>query len=84
MKSITKQKPFEEITRSLDGLDRVYIVGCGNCTTMTRTGGREEVLEMQERLRGLGKMVTGWTVVPIACDEMTGASVKENGAGIQA
>ena len=33
---------------------------------------------MKERLQGLGKMVTGWTVIPTACDEMTEASLKEN------
>ena len=61
MKSITKQKTFEEIEQQLDGFDRVYITGCGTCTTMTKTGGREEVLEMRERLQELGKLVTGWT-----------------------
>ena len=38
MKSITRQKPFEEIKAQLDGLDRVFIIGCGTCPTMTRTG----------------------------------------------
>ncbi len=83
MKSITKQKSLEEITQELDGMSRVYIIGCGTCTTMTRTGGKEEVLAMKERLQGLGKMVTGWTVIPTACDEMTEASVRENNEAIQ-
>ncbi|MBM4454096.1 MAG: 5,10-methylenetetrahydrofolate reductase, partial [Chloroflexi bacterium] len=59
MKSITKQKPFEEIKGQLDGLDRVFIVGCGTCTTMTKTGGRDEVLAMKEKLQEQGKIVTG-------------------------
>ena len=83
MKSITKQKPIEEIQQQLEGLERVYIIGCGTCTTMTRTGGREEVLDMKERLQGLGKMVTGWTVIPTACDEMTEASLHENNGAVQ-
>jgi len=83
MKAITKQKSLEEIEQQLEGLGRVYIVGCGTCTTMTRTGGREEVLNMKERLQGLGKMVTGWTVIPTACDEMTEVSVRENNDAIQ-
>jgi len=82
MKSITKQKPLEEIEQELDGLDGVYIIGCGTCATMTKTGGREEVLDMKERLQGLGKIVTGWTVLPTACDEMTGASMADNSAAI--
>jgi len=32
MKSITKQKPLEEIQQQLEGLERVYIIGCGTCT----------------------------------------------------
>jgi hypothetical protein len=83
MKLITTQKSLEEIEQQLEGLGRVYIVGCGTCTTMTRTGGREEALNMKERLQGLGKMVTGWTVIPTACDEMTEVSVRENNEAIQ-
>lgn len=83
MKSITKQKSIEEIQEQLEGMGRVYIIGCGTCTTMTRTGGKEEVLAMRGRLQGLGKMVTGWTVIPTACDEMTEASMRENNQAIQ-
>ncbi len=83
MKSITKQKPFDEVKQQLDRFDRVYIVGCGTCTTMTRTGGREEVLDMKEHLQELGKLVTGQTVIPIACDEMTEVAIRENNEAIQ-
>ena len=83
MKSITKQKTPEEIEQQLGGLDRVYIIGCGTCATMTKTGGREEVLEMKDRLQELGKMVTGWTVIPTACDEMTEVALTENNGAIK-
>jgi ferredoxin len=78
MKSITKQKSREEIQQSLEGLDRVFIVGCGTCTTMTKTGGIDEVVEMKEHLQELGKLVTGWIVIPTACDDMTEVAMKEN------
>ncbi len=83
MKSITRQKPFEEIGQQLEGFPRAFLVGCGTCTTMTKTGGREEVLAMKDRLQGAGKTVTGWTVIPTACDEMTEVALKENDASIQ-
>ena len=83
MKSITKQKSVEEIEQELGGFDRIYIVGCGTCATMTRTGGREEVLKMKEHLQELGKLVTGCTVIPTACDEMTEVAVKENNGAIE-
>jgi len=78
MKSITKQKSPDEIQQSLEGLDRVFIIGCGTCTTMTKTGGVDQVVEMKEHLQELGKRVTGWTVIPTACDDMTEVSMQEN------
>ena len=83
MKAITRQKPFEEIKERLANLDRFFIIGCGTCTTMTRTGGIDQVLEMKERLQELDKRVSGWTVIPTACDEMTEVAMKENSRAIQ-
>ena len=83
MKSITKQKSVEEIEQELGGFDRIYIVGCGTCATMTKTGGREEVLKMKEHLQELGKLVTDCTVIPTACDEMTELAIIENIGAIE-
>jgi ferredoxin len=83
MKSITKQKPLDEVKQLLEELDLVYIIGCGTCATMTRTGGIEEVAAMKEQLEELGKLVTGTIVIPTACDEMTEAAVKDNKEAIQ-
>jgi ferredoxin len=82
MKSITKQKSLEELQRQLAGLDRVFIVGCGTCTTVTKTGGIDQVIEMKGRLEEMEKWVSGWTVIPTACDEMTEVSMKENSRAI--
>ncbi len=83
MKSITKQKPFEEIIQLLENYDRIFIIGCGTCTTMTKTGGIDEVLEMKELLQNEGKLVTGWVVIPTACDELAETAFKENYDAIQ-
>ena len=83
MKSITRQKPFDEIRERLADLDRVFIIGCGTCTTMTKTGGIDQVQEMKDRLQDLGKRVSGWTVIPTACDEMTEVAMKENSRAIE-
>jgi len=83
MKSITKQKSFEEVQQLLEKFDRVYVIGCGTCATMTKTGGVEQVQEMRERLQELGKLVTGSIVIPTACDDMTETAVKENDGPIQ-
>ena len=78
MKSITAQKSIEEIQRGLEGLDRVFVVGCGTCTTMTKTGGIDQVEEMKVQLQEMGKRVTGSVVIPTACDDMTDVAMKEN------
>jgi len=83
MKLITRQKPFDEIKEQLADLDRLFIIGCGTCTTMTKTGGIDQVLEMKDRLQELGKRVSGWTVIPTACDEMTEVAMKENSRAIE-
>jgi hypothetical protein len=83
MKSITRQKPFDEIKQQLANLDRLFIIGCGTCTTMTKTGGIDQVLEMKDRLQQLGKRVSGWTVIPTACDEMTEVAMKENSRALE-
>ena len=83
MKSITRQKPFDEIKEQLANFDRPFIIGCGTCTTMTKTGGIDQVLEMKERLQEIDKRVSGWTVIPTACDEMTEVAMKENRRAIE-
>ena len=80
MKSITVQKPVEEIEEQLEGLDKIYIIGCGTCTTVTKTGGRDEVIEMNNTLQEMGKLVTGWAVIPTVCDDMTEITLEENKA----
>jgi hypothetical protein len=83
MKSITRQKSPEDILKQLEGLNRVFIIGCGTCTTMTGTGGLNEVLDMKQQLQDMGMLVTGWTIIPIACDDMTEVSLKENSKAIE-
>jgi len=71
IRSITKQKSFAEILELLGEMERIFIIGCGTCTTMTHTGGQAEVLVMQERLKETQKVVTGTLVLPVACDNLT-------------
>ncbi|MBT3311118.1 MAG: 5,10-methylenetetrahydrofolate reductase [Desulfobacterales bacterium] len=83
IRSITQQKTEEEIERLLSGSIRVFIIGCGTCTTLTHTGGEPEVTAMKEKLSGKGKMITGHVVVPVACDNLTGEILDEFGGQIE-
>jgi methylene-tetrahydrofolate reductase-like protein len=78
MITITEAKPPEEIEQMLAQCQRVFLVGCGTCTTMLRTGGKTEVLGMKAALEEKGKTVTGWMVIPTACDPLTREAITEN------
>ena len=71
IRSITQAKPEEEVDRLLIGFERLFTIGCGTCVTLTATGGAPEVAAMRQRLTEKGKLVTGDTVVPVACDHLT-------------
>ena len=83
MKTITEQKPFEEIREYLEQCEKIYLIGCGTCATMCHTGGKEEVLQMKEQLEKAGKEVVGWMVIPTACDDLTGEALRENAESVR-
>jgi ferredoxin len=77
MRSITKSKDREEILESLNDFHKLYLIGCGTCATMCRTGGVAEVVEMSKFLTQKGKDIVGWTVIPTACDVLSHEIMKE-------
>src|SRR4030042_7006004 len=84
MKTITAQKPVEEIMKYLEKYQWVHIIGCGTCTTLGHTGGKAEVIEMRKKLEASGKKVAGWMVIPTACDELTRDALRENAGAVDA
>jgi len=82
IRSITRQKTAEEILALLESYTDIFIVGCGTCTTMTHTGGQPQVMEMADLLKGAGKKVTGWMMIPVACDELTHEALEQHGKTI--
>jgi len=78
IRSITKQKPLEEIMGLLEGRERIFLFGCGTCPTMTHTGGTAEVLAMKGELQARMKVVTGSLVIPVACDNLTEEALQQN------
>jgi ferredoxin len=84
MKTITAQKPIEEIMKYLEKCQWVHIIGCGTCATLCHTGGKSEVIEMRKQLEASGKKVTGWMVIPTACDELTRDALRENAEAVDA
>ena len=64
---ITQQKPFEEIKSNLKPGEKIFIIGCGECSTTCKTGGEPEVLEMKAKLEAEGFTVTGYIVPQAPC-----------------
>jgi ferredoxin len=60
---VTEQKDFKEILAALKDYKKIFLVGCGECATYCKTGGKEELRIMQEKLEREGKTVMG-SIVP--------------------
>ncbi|HDH96746.1 MAG TPA: 5,10-methylenetetrahydrofolate reductase [Proteobacteria bacterium] len=67
-------KPFEEIVGYLDGVDKVFILGCDGCANASGTGGLPQVLEMKAKLTEAGKEVVGYSVIDFLCQKALVAS----------
>jgi ferredoxin len=70
---ISKQKPVSEILAALEGNGKVFLIGCAKCATVCKSGGEEEVFQMQEMLASSGKEITGSIVIDEACHMLRAA-----------
>jgi ferredoxin len=64
---ITEKKPFLELLNSLKDFKKIFIIGCGECSTTCKTGGEKEVLELKEKLEAEGKEILGYVVPKAPC-----------------
>jgi len=66
---ISEQKPLPEILKSMEGEQRIFLVGCSGCAEACHTGGEAQVTEMRQRLEEEGKTIVGRSVVDFLCDK---------------
>jgi len=64
---ISEQKPLQEILESLKEYRKIFLVGCGECATTCKTGGKDELLKMQQELEKHGKTVVGTCIPDAPC-----------------
>lgn len=64
---VTKQKEIKEILKYLEGEPKVFLIGCGECSTTCKTGGEEDVKKIKALLEKEGKTVTGYCVPSAPC-----------------
>ncbi|MEE8483801.1 MAG: methylenetetrahydrofolate reductase C-terminal domain-containing protein [Nitrospinota bacterium] len=67
---ITKQKDFEDIVEAAKLYKSLFLVGCGDCATLCRTGGEDELKAMAGVLGKSGITVSGMAVVHATCHEL--------------
>jgi len=64
---ISKQRQFEDILKNLENINKVFLVGCGECSTTCKSGGEPEILEIKAKLEQQGKTITGYCVPDAPC-----------------
>jgi len=66
---ITKPREWARIKDNLReiGAKSVFLMGCGECATVARTGGEAELIKAKAALEGAGFTVTGAVVGAVAC-----------------
>ena len=64
---ITKQKELKEILKFLGGEKKIFLLGCGECSTTCKTGGEDDIKKMKELLEKEGKTITGYCIPSAPC-----------------
>ncbi|MFA5410746.1 MAG: methylenetetrahydrofolate reductase C-terminal domain-containing protein [Candidatus Omnitrophota bacterium] len=64
---ITEQKAIQAIIDSLKDYKKIFIVGCGECATTCKTGGKDELVKMQRELEKAGKAIVGSCIPDAPC-----------------
>jgi len=65
----TERKPTDEILKSLEGIRKVFILGCRGCPIGCETGGQPWLDELAAALAAAGKEVTGSALIDIICNK---------------
>lgn len=64
---ITRQKELKDILKALEGERKIFLIGCGECSTTCKTGGEDDVKRVKAALEQAGKTVTGYCIPDAPC-----------------
>ncbi|MCK5450960.1 MAG: methylenetetrahydrofolate reductase C-terminal domain-containing protein [Candidatus Omnitrophica bacterium] len=65
---ITRQKPFQEILKNVEGKKKIFLIGCALCATTCKTGGIDQLESFKCALVEEGKDVVGLAVPDPTCN----------------
>jgi len=66
---LSEQKPWEEIISYLREDEKIFVLGCGGCAAASGSGGKEQVGELEEKLKEEGYSITGSKVIEFLCNK---------------
>lgn len=64
---ITEQKPLTNIIDTLKDYQKIFLIGCGECSATCKTGGEPELLKMKLELEKAGKTIMGICIPDAPC-----------------
>ncbi|MFH1282442.1 MAG: methylenetetrahydrofolate reductase C-terminal domain-containing protein [bacterium] len=64
----TSNKDIATIKELIRPYKSFFLIGCGDCATVCKTGGEDQVKQFSGYLEKDGKKVNGWAVLEEACD----------------
>jgi hypothetical protein len=65
--TISEPKSLEEILGTIEGQEKLFLVGCSECATVVQVGGEDQLKAMTAKLAEHGKTVTGTLVAEPGC-----------------
>lgn len=64
---VTDKKPGHEVIGALANYKKVFVIGCGSCATVSRTGGEDECKAWIDILKSSGKEPAGYFIPDETC-----------------
>lgn len=56
---VTEKKPLSELLQALNGLQKIYLIGCADCAALAQTGGEKELEALSVKLAQNDKQIIG-------------------------
>ncbi len=63
----TELKPIQEIIDKLSSIEKIFLIGCGDCATVCKTGSLDQLMFFKEQLEKNGKNILGFCIPESTC-----------------
>jgi 5,10-methylenetetrahydrofolate reductase len=77
---VTEKKPLSELLQALQGLEKVYLIGCADCAALAQTGGEKELETLSIKLAQNDKQIIGSLLSEGPCHNLR---IKQELRGVQ-